>query len=360
MLRGQCVPGGSSLRPISEALLGAWRSQPFPPEDALHVFRGPLSRLVPGWATDAVTTSSAEDPLVLAEGVLELLRNGVPAHGAGARGPALGRWRHPRPAGPSHSRDSGCYPRDGDRHQPHRRAGVGRAAPAPRPPPGRPPAPGPAARAARRATWSADGPAPRSPPDAVELVVEASAGLPLLAEELFAGLVEGRSLVAGADGWERTALLVTPIPPSLVGLVASRLARLAPEDIAVVAAAAVSGDPGDWRLLVEATGQEEDHVLAALRAAVTAHLLTADGPRLAWRHALTREAVLASLPGPDLDISREHVAGALAARSDDDASTARAAELWAAQVTTGLRSRCGGRWRVVTSWPAGSRRPSAS
>ena len=39
------------------------------------------------------------------------------------------------------------------------------------------------------------------PQDAVDLVVEASAGLPLLAEELFAGLVEGRSLVAGAHGW---------------------------------------------------------------------------------------------------------------------------------------------------------------
>jgi DNA-binding CsgD family transcriptional regulator len=181
----------------------------------------------------------------------------------------------------------------------------------------------------------------------VELVVEASAGLPLLAEELFAGLVEGRSLVAGTDGWERTTLLVTPIPPSLVGLVASRLARLAPEDIAVVAAAAVSGDPGDWRLLVEATGQEEDHVLAALRGAVTAHLLTADGPRLAWRHALTREAVLASLPGPDLDIAREHVAGALAARSDDDASTARAAELWAAAGDDGT---------AITMWRALARR----
>ena len=78
VLRGQCVPGGSSLRPISEALLGTWRGRPFPPGDSLRVFRGPLSRLVPGWATDAGTTSSAEDPMVLAEGMLELLQAAYP------------------------------------------------------------------------------------------------------------------------------------------------------------------------------------------------------------------------------------------------------------------------------------------
>ena len=341
VLRGQCVPGGSSLRPISEALLGTWRGRPFPPGDSLRVFRGPLSRLVPGWATDAGTTSSAEDPMVLAEGMLELLQAAYPhpvlvledLHWADAATLAL--LDHLTPglrATPvtvvATARTDEPGSEELQRLLDHPLVDLLTLARLP------------GQQTADLVRQRAGAPVPQ---DAVDLVVEASAGLPLLAEELFAGLVEGRSLVAGAHGWERTDLLVTRVPPSLVGLVTTRLARLAPADVAVVAAAAVSGDAGDWRLLVEATGQDGADVLAALRAAATGHLLTADGPALAWRHALTREAVLASLLAPDVDVARERVAAALAARSDD-ASAARAADLWA---EAGDLGRAASTWRAL-------------
>ena len=356
VLRGQCVPGGSSLRPISEALLGTWRGRPFPPGDSLRVFRGPLSRLVPGWATDAGTTSSAEDPMVLAEGMLELLQAAYPhpvlvledLHWADAATLAL--LDHLTPglrATPvtvvATARTDEPGSEELQRLLDHPLVDLLTLARLP------------GQQTADLVRQRAGAPVPQ---DAVDLVVEASAGLPLLAEELFAGLVEGRSLVAGAHGWERTDLLVTRVPPSLVGLVTTRLARLAPADVAVVAAAAVSGDAGDWRLLVEATGQDGADVLAALRAAATGHLLTADGPALAWRHALTREAVLASLLAPDVDVARERVAAALAARSDD-ASAARAADLWAEAGTSVAPPAPGGRWRAATSGPATWRRRTA-
>jgi len=144
--------------------------------------------------------------------------------------------------------------------------------------------------------------------DELAELVARSDGLPLLVEEL----LRGGGTAAG-------------VPPTLVGLVEDRLAALPPEARPVLQAAAVMGEP-DWQVLAEVTGAAAAVTVAALRAATGAGLLVTDGERLSWRHALTREAVLATLLPP------EHAALAVAAaevlQRHGPGERALAAELW--------------------------------
>ncbi|WP_433039198.1 hypothetical protein [Actinomycetospora sp. CA-053990] len=167
-----------------------------------------------------------------------------------------------------------------------------------------------------------------SPPRDLGDLLARSEGLPFLVEEL---------LDAGPGA----------VPPSWAGLVARRLGALPDGARAVVDAAAVApGDP-DHRLLAAATGVDEAGVLAALRAAVAAGLLAAADGRLAWRHALTRDAVLAALLPPD----RAAVAGRLAAALEARASPAtgrRRPRASPRPATTGGRRPCWSTSRAAT------------
>ena len=69
-------------------------------------------------------------------------------------------------------------------------------------------------------------------------------------------------------------------------------------------------------------------MLATARAAADAHLLVAEQNRLQWRHALTREVVLATLLPPERSSLALRAAAALRARGGDDDESA-AAELLA-------------------------------
>jgi DNA-binding CsgD family transcriptional regulator len=147
-----------------------------------------------------------------------------------------------------------------------------------------------------------------------QLVVR-SDGLPFLVEELAGGS-------AGA------------LPPTLSALVATRLAALPDGARPALHAAAVAGADPDWRLLATVTGGSQSATLAALRAATDAGLLVADGDRLRWRHALTRDAVLATLIPPERAALAGAVADVLDGRGPDE--RALAAELF---VTAGRPGR---------------------
>jgi tetratricopeptide (TPR) repeat protein len=68
----------------------------------------------------------------------------------------------------------------------------------------------------------------------------------------------------------------------------------------VLQTAAVLATDVAWPLLTAATGRGEEEVAAALRAGVSAALLVHEpGASLRWRHALTRDAVLADLLPPE-------------------------------------------------------------
>jgi hypothetical protein len=137
-------------------------------------------------------------------------------------------------------------------------------------------------------------------------------------------------------------LLASPgIPQTISGTVRGRLAEFPDRERAVLEAAAVLGRHFDWEILAAASGQPPEVVSGALARAVDRVLVTADGARFQFRHALTREAVLMStLPPrlrraaanalaavdaahPDLEGGWRDVAADLAARSGDRARAGR-------------------------------------
>ena len=297
VLAGRAVEGGGALRPLAEALLPA-AGPDLAGDQRLAAYRAVLARLLPGWSAGAGAVPSSVDPAVeTGEAVLALL--GVIAdRGRGAGGVLLtlddlhwadrdtlavlgylaGRLTEARAAVVAAARDETRVRSalDGLVRMP----GVEeRVVP-------RLDGPQVAALAAACAGGSL-------PQDLVRVITEASDGLPLLVEETVASLSTD-----GAGG--RTARW--PMSRSMLALTRTRLAGLPEDAKLVVQAAAVLGDELDWRLLPTTTGVDEDGVARALRLAVDAGLLTSDplAPAgLRWRHALTRDAVLAGLLPPE-------------------------------------------------------------
>ncbi|MDQ3990231.1 MAG: LuxR C-terminal-related transcriptional regulator, partial [Actinomycetota bacterium] len=143
----------------------------------------------------------------------------------------------------------------------------------------------------------------RVPTDVLEVLLAKAEGLPVLVEELLASLLDpGRG--AGP----------VTVPPTLAGLVARRTASLDEPARLVLHAVAVLGIEPDWTLLPTMTGVDELAVLRALRAATSAGLLVADGARLRWRHALTRDAVVATLLPPEQAVLARRAATEVSAR----------------------------------------------
>ncbi|HET6965915.1 MAG TPA: AAA family ATPase [Acidimicrobiales bacterium] len=108
-------------------------------------------------------------------------------------------------------------------------------------------------------------------------VVRTADGVPLLVEEL---------LAAGG------------IPESISDTVGERLCSMAAAERTVIEAAAVLGRQFDWSLLAEASGEPAEVVSRALSAAVDRQLVVWEDEEFRFRHALTREAVLASVLPP--------------------------------------------------------------
>jgi DNA-binding CsgD family transcriptional regulator/tetratricopeptide (TPR) repeat protein len=160
-------------------------------------------------------------------------------------------------------------------------------------------------------------------PGEVEAFLGANAdGLPFLVEELLAGLVGAGVLVEQDGCWSIAGPLDGRVPPTFADAVGRRLDALPGPARGVLQAAAVLGRRFDWSLLPAVTGLAEADVVAALRQAVGAQLVTAEPDGFRFRHALTRDAVLGGLVAPE----RASLAGrALTAvvQSDNDLPAAR-------------------------------------
>jgi DNA-binding CsgD family transcriptional regulator len=327
VLTGRAVEGGGTYRALAEALLPAVRDRPeLATAPGLRPYRAALGRLLPAWPAPAGDPKPAGDPepavdpaVVLAEGLLALLDRIAPAgcllalddlHWADPETLALVDYLAAAAATrpvlvAAAARDDGPVPVALDRAA--RRPGgspvwLSRLG---------------AADVAALVASRAAGPLPD---ELLRQLVQRSDGLPLLVEELLAGLA-GQ---AGNGGGTPGAGGAPAVPPSLAGLVAGRLDRLDPAARRVVRAAAVLGADPDWALLAGVTGAPEAFVLDALDAAATAGLLVADGDRLRWRHALTRDAVLAAVLPPERAAVARRAAAALVDRGgpDDDALAA--------------------------------------
>jgi DNA-binding CsgD family transcriptional regulator len=317
VVSGRAVEGGGTYRPIAEALASLpLDAAPDPSSEALRPYRQALSRLLPGWseveAAVAGDRPPTVDPLVvLGEGVLRHLTHTggclvvlEDLHWADADTLALVDYLAGRaPAWPIllalSARD------DEAESQAVRALAAGSAVTAVRLR-----RLTPANVLALAAHCAGDTPLPD---EVRRLLIDKSDGLPFLVEELVAALRD-------ADAPARL-----PVPPTLAGLVANRLAALSFDDQRVLQAAAIGGDDPEWTVLASVTGLDGDAVLRALRAAHP-QLLVVDGDRLNWRHALTRSAVAASIVPPERAALAARTAEALLDRCRDD-DEARAAEL---------------------------------
>lgn len=341
---GRCVEGpvAVALRPLTEAVTGLVRARTTPATRALSPYRSVLGRLAPELLDDAPLPPPADpDPVHLGEGLLRLLS----VHGAG-RG-ALLVVEDLQDADPL-SLAVVEYVVDV-------LAGSALAVSLlvttrPEPSPGRDLVEALVRR--RSAEQVVLGPLPPTsmeqlvrlcdpdlPEHVVQVVVGRAGGIPFLAEEL---------LVAAADPAGRVdpRRVQEVVPLSLLDAVLRRTAALDADVLQLLRLAAVVGRSAPPELLADATGRSVAEVTAALQPARDTQLLAAD-QACTFRHALTRDAVLASvLPAERTALAagllpaarRQNLDPAVLARlaeSADDA--AQASRAWLAVAQDALR-----------------------
>lgn len=137
------------------------------------------------------------------------------------------------------------------------------------------------------------------PPGLAEFVSRCSDGNPFLVEELLEGLVATGDLRRVDGHWSVGELRAT-VPASLRASIHRRLTSVGPEAVQVLGAAALLGREFDWELLPGIAETDGQATVDALRAGMDVGLVEARPPGFRFRHALTREAVLAELLPPEL------------------------------------------------------------
>jgi predicted ATPase len=287
---GRCVEDGSppALRPLTEALLSGLRSAHVPAGADLDPFLPALSRVLPFWPTAPRPLDTS--PIVLAEGIIRLL------DAAAGRAPAILvvedlQWADP---------DSlAVLEYVVDNVAPTRLLVVVTARAIP----------GSARTVLRRLATrgilrhlvlpaltdeemqsmavACLGEPPS--PGLLELLRDRADGFPLLIEELL-----------GADpSTQHTSV----VPTTVAEVTAAKMTTLDVHARTLVRAAAMLGVRFDWDILASIVDHEPTGMIDALRAAVDADLVVelAEGG-FAFRHALTRDAVLATTLQPERTI----------------------------------------------------------
>jgi len=277
--RALAEAGGSPLRPFAEALLELTRDRPAPEEPGLAPYAAVLASLVPHWRAPGWSVPG-EPPVVMAEAVLRVLRWATGGTGAiviledlhWADDATLAVTRYLA----DHADDVPVLllvtvrTGDGREDVPALLAtGDARICPI-----------GRLTDEQAHAMALACAGAGSSLADSIAAVVRDAEGLPLLVEDLLA--------TGNLDGF----------PPRFAGTVRARLARLDARHRAVVDAAAVLGRRFDWRLLEHVAGAGSGGVTEALHRCAALQLIMADGGGFAFRHALTRDVILAEMPVP--------------------------------------------------------------
>ncbi|GAA4377506.1 hypothetical protein GCM10023146_34420 [Nocardioides caricicola] len=182
-------------------------------------------------------------------------------------------------------------------------------------------------------------------PSEVRQFVTANAeGVPLLVEELLTGMQAAGALVAAPDGtWQVAGPITAAVPETFARTVQLRLQTQEPVVQQVARAAAVLGSDFDWTPLPAALELDDASVLQALRTLVDQQIVAAREQSFAFRHALTREAVLAALLPPERAELARRLAEACA-RPDADVDQQTLAELFD---LAGDAERSAGAWHTA-------------
>ncbi len=187
-------------------------------------------------------------------------------------------------------------------------------------------------------------------PDLVEFLYERSEGNPFFLEEM---LNDAVTRLAPDQDLTRAALADAAVPETVRDAIQQRLARLDPDQVAVLEAGAVIGRGFDYPLLLAVSEADKGVAQAALEAAIAQQLLEEhpDYPgRYRWRHALTEEAIHDGVVSPRRQAIHSRTADALAADESSRSVDVANHLLWASRfeeaVPMCLRSAERGRTRV--------------
>jgi DNA-binding CsgD family transcriptional regulator len=316
--RGSISAGPVPYRPLTEALIGAARRGVAPQMPDVSSYRRALGVLVPEWSMPG-NASANISPVIVGEAVLRLL---MPPGGHGGSLLVIEDLHLADPEtlavieyladniGAASAlcvltaRDSQPSPCAQLLHSlPARRAAVTVRVPRLRP------------AEVRQMAASCLG--TREPPDAVSRLLSDCDGLPFAIEEVLAAAVASGELARDSTGsWQVRDEVATAVPGSIASSVLDRLALLGPAATAILSAAAVLGRQFDWELLPGIAGVSEDETMAVLRRACEVQL-TEPGPddsgagTFRFRHSLTREAILASLMPPEIEVLARSSAAAI-------------------------------------------------
>ncbi|WP_436699314.1 ATP-binding protein [Nocardioides sp. BYT-33-1] len=324
VLSGRAVPSGTPtpLRPLSEALLSWLRTHEVPDDRLLAPYLPTLARLAP--QLGPVASDGTSSVMLLGEGILRLAQ-AVPAQGMVLVIEDL-HWADPETLAlveylGDHTREVPLLvvatsrlhesPAAGELVTELARRGSVEVVDLL-------PMGDDEVAAVARACLGAE-----PPPDVVGWLQRYSAGYPLLVEEMLADLGDAGVLAERDGTWVLAGSLPVMVPRPFARSVEGRLAEVGPAAREVATAAAMLGVDFDWRLVATALGLADGTVAAALRELRDQRLVVAAPPdRFAFRHALTREAVLSGLLAPERSRLAGLLAAALAERTPDQALAA--------------------------------------
>src|SRR5258708_6554378 len=131
--------------------------------------------------------------------------------------------------------------------------------------------------------------------DLLDTLYVRSEGNPFFVEELLTSLITAGELVPVDGTWKRTSHRA-PVPRSVQEAVQQRTAYLSADAKRLLTLAAVAGRRFNVTLLRESMHCDEAHLLALLKEVMAAQLVVEEAAdQFAFRHALTQQAITASL-----------------------------------------------------------------
>lgn len=121
-------------------------------------------------------------------------------------------------------------------------------------------------------------------------------GNPFFIEEVLRSLVTNGASSPAGGGWDRMPIGALPVPRTVEDVVRRRADHLSAAARRILTVAAVAGQRFSFTLLQEVTGYDESELLDLLKELISAQLVVEESTdRFAFRHALTHQAVSATL-----------------------------------------------------------------
>src|SRR5579859_460366 len=136
-------------------------------------------------------------------------------------------------------------------------------------------------------------------------VLSRAEGLPFLIEELLASSIGSGALVREGAAWTISSNPTVVIPRTFADTIRRRLNSLGERDAHMLRVAALLGRGFSWSVLGAVLQLDQATVSTGLRRAVDAQLLEVESDGCRFRHALTRDAILGELlPHERADLAR--------------------------------------------------------